>query len=187
MRIGSLQIEQTWARIGMERQRGGGVEMRQRSAELQIQQASAQLEITPNFAKVTIDQSAAWADVGLAGNVDFMATQVQEARAAALEGIGRVAQAGDLMMRQRNAIPTIVERACWREYEFNFDMVPKHPPKVDVVDAEPPQIEITPSETQIDVQPHSPEITFRPDALRIYLEQREALSIRYQPALDARV
>lgn len=187
MRIGSLQIRQSYAQLGMETERGG-FQMRQPLADLSIRQPSAEMAITFHHARVIIDQSACWVDIGLAGWADFNAAQAEENKAAALEGIGQIAQDGDRMLLQHNAIPAIATDACKRcDLEIDVDVAPKHMPKIDFVDAEPPVIDIQLRPPEIDVQLRPPEFNYRRNVIRTYVAQRESLKFWYEPMLDARV
>ncbi|MDI3327910.1 MAG: DUF6470 family protein, partial [Alicyclobacillaceae bacterium] len=92
--IPQIQIDQQFARIGLERV---PAEWRITSppAELNMHQELPRLEIRQIPGKLDIDQSEAFAQEGLMSIFDLNRKEAERARRAALEGIAETAEWGD--------------------------------------------------------------------------------------------
>ncbi|KSU83100.1 hypothetical protein GA0061096_2302 [Fictibacillus enclensis] len=103
-------------------------EIQQRPADLSIQQPKADLRIETTPGKLTIDQSQAWADMDLKPISKRIEEFAQQGYSDWLEGLARMAEQGDLLMRIENGGMPIADQAMENsedpKLEFNIGFVP---------------------------------------------------------------
>lgn len=181
--IGRIEISQTWAAIGI-RQRAGDLRVRQPSADLTVQQGRSELILRRlHDAKIAVDYTATRNDLQLQAPLALSRECVAQAAAKAAQGIARIAQEGDLMMNQPNAIPELAART-WPEPEFNVGLVPGSPPAVTAVGQPWPDVEARIVEPQVDAAMRPPDIAASRAAVQVYLRQRHSLRVDYIPAQE---
>jgi len=127
VQLARLEIRQTFARLGLETTRPVQ-EIAQPKPDLGLTQRPARLTIERVPGRLVIDQSQAWAASGLKDPLTLARDIAAEGRAAALEGIARIAEEGDRMQAiesGENAIATIAtEKALPPPADFTITLMP---------------------------------------------------------------
>ncbi|RKD32333.1 DUF6470 family protein [Thermohalobacter berrensis] len=176
-----LKINTTWAKLAMNTTRGQ-MKIQQPRGEQTIKQTKPQVKIKSEKPKVIIDQYQCFAEAGLKNFLDLTREQINLARQAALEGIGRRAQDGDRMaMIQKNmppAIPEIAEKNAWDdELDYNVDLMPKSRPKIQVKGDL--KIDWVLGKAEINYTPKKPKTNYQRGKVEIYLKQKGSIDIQY--------
>lgn len=182
MNIPQIRMESQFARIGIE-QTKPVQEIEQPPAQLSIEQPPADLEIEQIPAKLTIDQTEAWEDMDL--KTVFKRTEefAQLGYESWLEGMARVSEQGDELMRIENGGDPIVRQAIENseqpQYEFNVGWIPS-PFSVNI-HYEPGEVRIRAkaNEPIIDATQNKPIHRYTPGKVNIYVAQHNKLSISF--------
>lgn len=182
MRLPQIRIDQQFARIGIS-SRDAHVEINQGPAHLEIQQPNATMSITTRPARLTIDQTQVFRELGQFPAGESVARSAQAGFQKAVQGSGRRRRQGDQMMRiehEGNPIALIAKENAPRQMRpFNIGFIPSHG-SVD--------IHYEPAEVQVNNQANKPRIqasttpvtqSFTPAQLDVYLEQQHYLNIDF--------
>ncbi|REJ10358.1 DUF6470 family protein [Halobacillus trueperi] len=182
MNIPKLHIQSTPGRTGLTIQNSAQT-IRQHKAEQSIQQPRAEMEVRQKPGKLSIDQTNAWHNLDLKNVLVRTEELVSIAKNQWMEGLARVSQEGDEMMRIENGGNPIAAQAE-RNAGFDFTFQPGGMPAYDLVD-----IHYQPEETQIDVQrrdpiietkKRDPEHHYKPGIVDVAMEQMPDLQIDWK-------
>ncbi|MDQ0352900.1 hypothetical protein J2R98_002751 [Alkalibacillus filiformis] len=169
---GQIAIDQT----------DGQLQIDQREADLQISQPEADLQITHTPSKLTIDQTAAWRDMGIISIDESISNSANEGMQKAIEGMARRAREGNEMQRIENggdAIPRIAKRNMPNErQDFTIGFIPSSYFAVDI-DYDPGNVEVNAQKNDpiIEARANEPIIDYTPGQLDIYLAQEPYFEI----------
>ncbi|GEN47164.1 DUF6470 family protein [Alkalibacillus haloalkaliphilus] len=158
------------------------VQINQREADLQISQPEADLQITHTPSKLTIDQTAAWRDMGIISIEESISKSASEGMQKAIEGMARRARDGNEMQRIENggdAIPRIAKRNMPNErQDFTIGFIPSSYFAVDI-DYDPGDVEVNIQKNDpiIDARAHKPTFDYTPGQLDTYLAQEPHFEI----------
>jgi hypothetical protein len=156
--------------------------IRQEPADMSIQQPDAELNIRAKPGKMDIDQSQAFAEANLKHIFQVIDDYAQKGRQAVYEGIARVTQQGDALMKIENGGSPIAEQARVNSedppLEFNIGWMPKSPFSVKF-NYQPAQVNINwqTHKPNIEVKINKPEHTYTPGDINGYMRQWPSLTI----------
>lgn len=182
MNVPQIRMESQFAKIGIEQVKPVQ-ELEQPPADLSIQQPKADLEIEQIPAKLTIDQSQAWEDMDLKSVLTRSREYAEQGYQDWFEGVGRVAQQGDELMRIENGGDPIVEQAIVNSenppYEFNVGWIPS--PFSVKIHFEPGGVNIRAkaNKPMIEATPNKPIHNYIPGKVNVYVAQYNHLSIQF--------
>ncbi|KAF0996467.1 DUF6470 family protein [Geobacillus sp. TFV-3] len=180
MRIPQLRMEATYAKLAISTV-PAKLDITQPPAEMTIEQPSAEMSVASIPARLTIDQSQAWASMNNKHVFQLIKDAADRGRQAVLDYIDRTAVQGDELMRIENGGDPLADQAAANSegppLEFNIALVP--PPFSVKVDYEPGQLDIDwhIQKPRIDVNTHAPIIRYQQGAIKIDLAQRPSLHI----------
>lgn len=122
-----LKITTTNARLDIQQPKG----------DLTITQTKPTMTIDRQLPKVLIDQSQQFSEAGLKKWYELIDEYAQLGQQQALKGIARIVEDGNRMAqipkRVPPAIPELAQKnSTPQKIEFNFDMIPKTRPKIEV-------------------------------------------------------
>lgn len=183
----SLEISQTYARLGVERTQSS-LEMKSKFATLELDSKEPKINIRTELPKVEIDQYECFASAGLKKPLDLTADMAEQSKGNAIEYIGKVAADGDMLAAIENGgrqIPEIAARDAYPQHEFGMVTMPSTGPKITVTGS----LEIDAERTSEGVNngvdgvytPGELDIRYTPDKIRFYMEQYAAVNIKYIP------
>lgn len=182
MNIPQIRMESQFARIGIKQDKPIQ-EIEQPPAELSIEQPSANLEIEQISGKLTIDQTEAWEDMDIKSIFKRTEEFAQLGYDSWLEGMGRISEQGDELMRIENGGDPIVEQAIENsklpEFEFNVGWIPS--PFSVKIHYEPGEARIraTVNKPIIHATPNQPIHRYTPGKVNVYVAQHHTLSISF--------
>lgn len=190
MQLARLEIRQTFARLGLETTRPVQ-EIAQPKPDLGLTQRPARLTIERVPGRLVIDQSQAWATSGLKDPLTLARDIAAEGRAAALEGIARIAEEGDRLQAVEtgeNAIAAIAtEKAFPPPADFTITLMP--PPFSVKMRYEPTRLVLhwELGGAFFDPKTHRAVHRYIPGKVNPYLLQRQQLEIAVvMPQVDRR-
>lgn len=112
MKIDQIQIRTTDAKVDLNISKSAQY-IKQPKANQTIEQPAATLEMHHTDAKLTVDSSQAYRDLGYFNNVEFAKNYAQAGESGVMEGIARRASEGEAMMNisknSGNAMPSIAQ------------------------------------------------------------------------------
>ncbi|PWA12626.1 hypothetical protein DCC39_05230 [Pueribacillus theae] len=182
MNIPQIRMESKFARIGIAHE-PPVQEMEQPKAELSIQQPPAELTIERIPGKLTIDQVQAWEEMNLKSPFRLTEEFAQTGYHDWLNGMGRIAEQGDELMRIENGGNPIADQAKENSenplYEFNIGWIPS--PFSVKINYTPGKIEIQSKVNKpiIEANPNKPVHRYRPGKVNIYVERLNSLAIDF--------
>jgi hypothetical protein len=185
--IPSVQIRQQYARVGVETE-WGKLEIRQQpEGKLELKTTPPKLLIESPPGELVIDQTRARDALGIGPG--FMDRVTEEAKSLALQGIGRIVDAGNRMAaihKKGNVIADMAWESGMEDFKINYE----GPFSDDSVDIQytphRPMIDYTPGSTQITPVLNPPEINVSPTKVNLYLEQKPGLEF-IPPQIDLKV
>jgi len=150
-------------------------------ADLSIEQPKAELQIERTPSQISIDQTQAWNNLNLKSAFVRISDAADAGRQAVLEGIARRASEGDELMQIENkgSNPIANQAAQDSEVQISYDTGSVPPFEAVKISGRPGQLNINWQTHQpvIQTTSHSPEMTFHPGQLNIYMDQYPSLSI----------
>ncbi|MFD1020303.1 DUF6470 family protein [Thalassobacillus hwangdonensis] len=181
MNFPQIRIQSQSARIGMD-SKDAELTMQQPNAQVSIQQPKADLSIKQKKGKLSIDQTNAWNNIGLKSSFVRTRETADHARQALLEGIARISQEGDELMRIENDGNPIAAQAE-RNARYEFFVQHGGMPTYDLVNLSyevgGAEIDVRPNKPVIDVIPQKPQINYTKGDVSIYIEQYPELNIDF--------
>ncbi|MDM5340067.1 DUF6470 family protein [Fictibacillus enclensis] len=157
-------------------------EIQQRPADLSIQQPKADLRIETTPGKLTIDQSQAWADMDLKPISKRIEEFAQNGYNDWLEGLARMAEQGDQLMRIEDGGLPIADQAKENSedpmLEFNIGFVPS--PFSVKTNYEPAKVNINwqVNKPVIEATINRPQHSYKPGEVHTELKQYPTLTIQ---------
>ncbi|MEN2768735.1 DUF6470 family protein [Ornithinibacillus xuwenensis] len=182
MEIPQIRIQSQMAKINISTQ-SGKQEIRQPKADLSIQQPRAEITMKTTPSKLSIDQTQAWEDMNIRSIERFNEKVAQEAKQAALEGMGRRASQGTELMKIENKGNPLISQAFTNAHDPMRALGIKFIPSVFAV-----KINYQPSDVQIDVKANKPiidatvnkpEVNYIPGSVDISMAQYQDLEIDF--------
>lgn len=182
MSVPQIQLQSTPARISISSQKAQQT-IRQPKAEQTIQQPQAKISMEQKPGKLTINQTNAWHNLDLKNVLVRTEELVGIAKNIWMDGIVRVSQEGDELMRIENGGDPIASQAK-RNSGYDFTFQPGGLPAHELVnldyEAGKTNIELTPQKPIIRSTPHKPEHTYKPGDLIIRMAQYPELQIDWK-------
>ncbi|KNY28625.1 DUF6470 family protein [Pseudobacteroides cellulosolvens] len=183
----SLEISQTYARLGVDRTQSS-FEIKTKYATLELDSKEPKINIRTELPKVEIDQYECFASAGLKNPLDLTEDMVERSKENAIEYIGKIAADGDMLAaieKGGHPIPEIAARDAYPQHEFGMVTIPSTGPKITVTGS----LEIEPERTSeganngVDAvyTPGELDIRYTPDKIRFYMEQYASVNIKYIP------
>ncbi|MEN1967320.1 DUF6470 family protein [Lentibacillus sp. N15] len=135
----------------------GQQEIRQPQAEVSIQQPQAEITMRTTPSKLTIDQTKAWEDMNLMSVFKSIEKFADKGRQVLMDGINRRVQQGKELMQIENGenplVTQVTDNAFAKEKLLGITFIPS-PFAV--------KVRYQPSDLQINVQTHKPNIDIKP-------------------------
>ena len=127
MLLPQIRMESQMAKIAISTT-PGKQSIKQPKADIDLQPAKVAMEINRTPGKLTIDQTKAWEDRNLADTFRFIEKIAEEGYQAWLEGIARLAEQGDELMKIENGGSPLADQAKENSespmYEVNVGWIP---------------------------------------------------------------
>lgn len=181
MNLPQIRIESQLAKIAMSTT-PAVQHISQPKADLSIEQPMAEMIIHRTPPRLTIDQSQAWADMGLKPILQLMDEFVVEGKQAAVSGMARRSQEGDELMRIENGGNPLVAQAERNSqapiYDFNIGWIPSI--NSVKINHEPGNLDIQwkiHTRPMIHVNVNKPVIDYTPGDVHIKMAQYPSLKI----------
>jgi Family of unknown function (DUF6470) len=182
MNLPQIRLESTFAKIAIETIHPV-LEIEQPPAQLDLQQPPAEIHIETTPAKLTIDQTKAWEDMDLKHIFRRIEEFAQLGYEDWLEGMARVSQQGDELMRIEDDGNPIAEQAKENSedplYEFNVGWVPSHFSVKTNYEPAKVHIDVKVNEPINNTKIKKPIINYTPGKVTIDLAQRNSLKIDF--------
>ncbi|WEG11250.1 DUF6470 family protein [Pullulanibacillus sp. KACC 23026] len=178
MQIPQIRLQQTYAQIGL-RITQPVMEIEQQPADLSIKQTPAQMDITKTPSHLEIDQEEAWEQLGFKPLSVLTRDAAEDAKQAAVEAVGEIAQEGDQLAHIENKSNTVAAIVSSKANPAPSDSGNGFIPTSELV-----KINYTPSElhinwklgeTEINVTPHLVKINYTAGKTEVYLRQQPQL------------
>lgn len=182
MDLPQIRIDSRMAKIGMETERSK-LEIQQKPADISIQQPKAEMFIERRPSKLTIDQTKAREDMDLKNISKRIEEFAEQGYQDWLDGLARVSQDGDELMKIENgfnAIPDLAKRNSEPPiYDFNIAWIPS--PGSVKLSYDPGEVNIQwqTHKPNIDVKINKPMIHYTPDKTRVFMQQQPSLKIDF--------
>ena len=177
-----LNITQQAGLIGINT-RPGQLSIKQPKADLNIQQPPADLKFERKPSKLTIDQSQVWKELNIIGPLESTKQNAEEGEKKVLEGMAKVANEGDRLMRIENGgdqIPEIAKQNIFKEYQpIQMEWIPSN--FAVKFKYEPGEVNINAKANKpiIEANANSPIIQYEKSEMNIYLEQEPYIEINF--------
>lgn len=183
MQVPQLRINQTHGQIGMNHHRPH-LDIKQHNADLSIKQEHvATLQISQKAAKLSIDQSEAFADANLKGPLRSSNEFIAKTKQNVMQFIAKKSREGDQMMKIENGGGVIASIAAQNSHlypplDFNYDTMPK-PMRVNI-QFQPNDVDIRVNRIEPDIQvtKNDPTIQHRPWQIDTYMTQKQSISFQ---------
>ncbi|MEO3947271.1 DUF6470 family protein [Gorillibacterium sp. CAU 1737] len=183
--IPAIQIQQQYARIGMEAN-PGRLNIRQPSAELEIRTTPAEFSVQSAAGRLDINQERAWDALGAKNILSTLDRIFGEARNVAWDHVAKIVQEGDRLadlVTSENTLAELGKEEALKFREFNYLTEASSGNVAMNYTPTPVSIEASPGGVSIHVEAHRPEVEYIRGKLDIYVAQQAMLSIT-PPALD---
>lgn len=178
-----IRLESTFVKIGMETKKGK-LEIQQKPAELSIQQPKAELFMERKPPKLSIDQTKAREDMDLKSISKRIEEFADRGYQSWLDGLARVSQEGDELMRIENGFSAIPDQAKRNSespiYDFNIGWIPSAGSVKISYDPGALNINWKINKPNIDIKANKPNINYTPDKINILLKQHPSLKIDFE-------
>jgi hypothetical protein len=148
-----------------------------------IEQPKAQIEIETIPGKLTIDQSRAWAELGIKSWLHWEREYAEDGVQKALEGVARRIRQGDDLMKietKSNPIPAhAIENGYKPEKQFNIGWIPSHGSVKLHYQPTEVKFDVTPQKPIIEIQAQKPVHEYTPGKATAFVEQWNSLEIDF--------
>ncbi|RNB92651.1 hypothetical protein EDM56_00450 [Brevibacillus fluminis] len=175
-----LRMEQTYAQIGLETERGVQ-EIRQPRAELNMQQQPAELHIKQPLGVLKIDTSEARAQLDLKGILRRSREYASLGRQKALQAIAKISQEGDQMRHIEKKGNKIAQIAAQNDGVYDNTNVIQADWTTDGIEISyqkaEPEINWKVNGVKMNPEIHKPEINYTPGKVDVYVRQKNSLTI----------
>ncbi|WP_142386512.1 DUF6470 family protein [Bacillus sp. Marseille-P3661] len=180
-----MNISSQFAQLGIKQQRPN-LEVNQHLATIEINQPQPEMKITKSKGKLTIDQSAAFADANLKPPLRVAKESTQTAKNTVLQDIASEISEGRRLMKiekqAKTVIPNIAKEQSQPPQKYStIKFIPETPEKVKF-DYKPSEIDIEIEESKPEIKAHikSPTIIHHPWNLEIYIKQKQMIDIKVE-------
>lgn len=180
-----LQIQQQPARIGLIINHPH-INLETRQSQLRIHASEPEIRIESPHPKIIIDQTECFKSYFKMNLRDFGSYCSSRGKQACLEGIRRRVEEGDILgaIGKGGSIANIAAQKLNRTREFTIKSLPEHPPEITAI-VEPVKVDCIPGSVSAEVNPGSVNNHFQWGEVQVYLQQQNAISIRWvDPAID---
>ncbi|ENH98394.1 hypothetical protein J416_00364 [Gracilibacillus halophilus YIM-C55.5] len=182
MQMPQLRIQSQDAMIGLRTQ-NAKLDMNYDPAKQSIRQPKADMQIRTTPSKLTIDQSQAFADVGIKPTSQMIEEKAQEGKQKLMEVIARRRRQGDELMKIEKGGNPIKRQAKENGHDekkqFNIGWIPSaNSVKIDYQPAEV-NVQVTPREPEINNQPTEVQYQYQRGNVETYVEQKNWLEIDF--------
>ncbi|GAB4072948.1 DUF6470 family protein [Barrientosiimonas marina] len=171
--MAQIQVQQTSARQ----------EIRQPEAEMSIQQPRADISMNTRPSKLTIDQTEAWADMGLMPISERVKKHAEDGQQGVMEGIARRARQGTEMMKIEKGGDPLVSQAAANAYEpyqpLGMTFIPSRFAVKTNYEPSELQINVNVNKPVINNQPQEPDYTYKPGDVTTSMRQQPDLQIDF--------
>lgn len=189
MNFPTIQIRQTPAQLGIEQKRAN-LNLRQPHATMRMNIEEPRIEQRQPMGDLHIDQSKAWAALGVGNHLESMSIIYSYSRNEAMQGIARIAQEGDRMMQIHNKTDAFAEIAKTRMQTNYSNINYVGEASYDNVDisftARRPELELIRGTVNVNITPNLPEMSFQRGNINIYMLQYNSIQI-IPPQIDLQV
>lgn len=181
-----IRINQSSAQIGLKISKPG-MRMQTRDPLLKLKQTLPRAELKLEGARVDLDSTRCWAEIGIKRPLAFTRDNAQKGYQACFSYTGQVASEGDMMAHpEKYNIENIMAyfgSKAFEKFDFNVTQIPRSP--VDV--------EIIPARTEINWQMGRVKGDFQPGDMTVkgiwgrvdvYLRQKAGIKTEYVPEVD---
>lgn len=177
-----LRITTTHGSIGMNITQGKmNIDYGKSNFDIQTKNSKIDMEITQP--KVNIDQSKPMREMGLKNIFDFIDTNVQRGRRAALSGIAKTVHQGNELARIETGSSPISSQARYNAFdqfkkEVNIGFIPKSRPEINLDEG---SVNINVERGEVNVQSKSQEVNLNCilGKVEIYLRQKPFIDVEY--------
>ena len=187
--IPSIQIRQQSALLGIGRM-PGGLEIRQPRADLEIRSAPAKLDIRSPAGELNIDQSKAYAALNGGNPLSLNQRIYDQMKGIFLTNLAHRVEKGNRLAAFYKPGNTIGDLAAEEALEPRPSPEYMGTASYDNVDirytAHPPQINVIPGNTEIEVHPNPPQMTYHPWKIEFYMLRDPKVEI-IPPKIDVQV
>lgn len=142
------------------------------------------LEMKTELPKVTIDQSASFAEAGLKNIKAFMDESVSFARQMVAGGVDRIVSQGNEWLNIHTGVDPMPDQAIYNAYEmfdkeFNYAAIPTSRPIIDLVRG---QVNTTFNKGQVtnNSRPQKINMNYTPYQVNLAVSQYNSISFRYE-------
>ncbi|KAF1678090.1 DUF6470 family protein [Bacillus mexicanus] len=156
MQIPRLIMHSVQGKIGLTTT-PASLKMEQPQADLEIEQPSAEMEISVKPGKLTIDQTQAWEELDRKHILQRIEEAAQQGHEDVMEGIARIVQEGDELMRIENKGNPIASQAKRNSEMKQIQLGERYAISISRV-----KVQYTPSELDIQITPKKPVIQAEP-------------------------
>jgi hypothetical protein len=118
-----ISIQQQYAKLGYNSDPVGEQSIRQPRATFELNTSKPKLDIRSPRGELDIDQSKAWAALGVGSNLETMNHIYAKARNVTLQGIGRIVDKGNRLAaihENTNAIADIATQGAIEFFEYDY-------------------------------------------------------------------
>lgn len=152
---------------------------------LDIQTEKPEIQITTKNPKLSIDQTAPFAEAGLKGIRAFMEDSVAFSRQKLSQGINRIVSDGNEWIDIHTQIDPIPEQAARNafemfEKEFNFAMIPTSRPKISV-ELGDVNLDLKRGKVVNNTQNEKVNMNYSPWEINYFMKQYNSIEIRFDP------
>lgn len=177
-----LQVNHTWPEIGINRT-PARLEMTSPGYTLDMSVTQSQIKVTGTLPKITIDQSACFAEAGLKGLEGLRSELVAYSKSEMLASIGRIVDQGNELAGIPNAAGAISDQAYYNAFEqfdkeFNLGTVPTSRPRIEVVEGQT-DVHVTPGTVENRTVPQKPTIHYQKGAVEVYMKKYGSIETRF--------
>lgn len=144
----------------------------------------SKIRVEATLAKITIDQTQAFAEAGLKNNQAFSQEYVQLAKQKMQEGIGRRASQGDQLAKISDKGNPIPQQAAYNAYdqflhEFGMVTIPRSGADIDVIQGQV-DVQVTEGELTGKIRAQKPIVDYQQGRVERYMKQYNSISIQYE-------
>jgi hypothetical protein len=182
MQLPQIRLQSTFAKLDLNIEKPVQ-DIQQPQAEMNIKQPHAEMDIEHTLSKLEMDSFEARADIDLKSVKRRIEDAAQEGYQAWLDGMARMSQQGDEMMKvqnNKNAIADIArENGSDPIYDFNIAFLPR--PGSFKISYDPGNLKInwTTRKPEIEVAPQKSITNYTPGKVSGYIDTWNSLKIDY--------
>ncbi|KAB3526644.1 DUF6470 family protein [Alkaliphilus serpentinus] len=175
-----IRIQSQSALIGIN-SNFGEFSIQQNQWPMKLSTKDSKLHIQSEEAVLLIDQSRCFAEAGLKSTMEMSRELANKGRVAALQATARIAGEGKEMADIHNGMAIARQakaRYAAKEKSFNFDMIPKSRPEIEVIQGEVSGY-VERGYIDLNMGKITPDIKYYRGDINIYLKQKNYLKIDF--------